>query len=69
MHRLCNGGIEGPHSADKVEQDLNRQLLWRFLAAFAGSAGCSLPALVTLSIRILYLSNQIELHLCKLLRY
>ena len=51
MHCLCDGGIEGPHSADKVEQHLNRQLLWRLLAAFAGRAGCSLPALVRLSIR------------------
>ncbi len=51
MHCLCNGGIEGPHSANKVEQHLNRQLLWGLLAAFAGSVGCSLPALVILSRR------------------
>ncbi len=49
MHCLCNGGIEGSHSANKVEQHLNRQLLWGLLAAFAGSVGCSLPALVRLS--------------------
>ena len=69
MHCLCHGGVEGPHSANKVEQHFNRQLLWRLLAAFAGSAGCSLPALVTLSVKILDLLNQITLHLHKALRY
>lgn len=51
MHCLCNGGVEGSHSANKVEQHLNRQLLLGLLAAFAGSVGCSLPALVILSKR------------------
>ena len=57
MHCLCDGGIEGPHSADKVEQHLNRQLLRRLLAAFAGSAGCSLPALIEVSVREEYCTS------------